>query len=165
MYNTAKSSAMFFNFLKAKDIFYITTIHMSPSIFSHIYRSQRSWGKVMFLHVSVILFTRGWHPSMPCRSPKGGGLSQHALQVSRPTPRGELEGSGLWGGLQAHTQGEVEGSGLWEGSPGPHQGGGGGLQVHTQGCIPACTEADTHPPCRWLLLRAVRILLQCILVV
>ena len=25
----------------------------------HFYRSQRSWGKVMFLHVSVILFTRG----------------------------------------------------------------------------------------------------------
>ena len=24
------------------------------------YRPQRSWGKVMFLHVSVILFTGGW---------------------------------------------------------------------------------------------------------
>ena len=32
------------------------------------YRPQRSWGKVMFLHVCVILFT-------------GGLLSQHALQV------------------------------------------------------------------------------------
>ena len=30
---------------------------------------------------------------------RGGGVSQHALQVSRPTPKGELEGSGLgWGG-------------------------------------------------------------------
>ena len=28
--------------------------------------------------------------------------------VSRPTPRGEVEGSGLGGGLQAYTQGEVE---------------------------------------------------------
>ena len=61
---------------------------------------------------------------MPCRSP--GVVSQHALQVSRPTPRGEVEGSGL-GGLQAHTQG--------------------GLQAHTfrREGIPACTEADPHP--------------------
>ena len=51
----------------------------------------RSWGKVMFLHVSVILFTGGWYPSMPCSSP-GGVVSQHALQVSRPTPRGSLRG-------------------------------------------------------------------------
>ena len=48
-------------------------------------------------------------------------VSQHALQVSRPTPRGEVEGSGLGG------------------SPGPHPGGfsrptpGGVLQVHTGG--------------------------------
>ena len=34
-----------------------------------------------------------WYPSMPCRSP-GGWVSQHALQVSRPTPRGKVEGSG-----------------------------------------------------------------------
>ena len=40
---------------------------------------------------------------MPCRSP-GGGVSQHALQVSRLTSKGELEGSGQ-GGLQVHTQG------------------------------------------------------------
>ena len=38
-------------------------------------------------------------------------VSQHAFQVSRPTPKGELEGSGQ-GGLQAHT--------LWGGSKGPH---------------------------------------------
>ena len=56
---------------------------------------------------------------------KGGRVvSQHALQVSRPTPRGEVEGSGQ-GGLQAHTL---------AGSPGPHPG------RH----IPACTEAG--PP-------------------
>ena len=77
-----------------------------------------------------------------------GVVSQYALQVSRPTPRGEVEGSGGLGvsrptprgklrvwlgvGLQAHTQGGVERSGR------------GGLQAHTQGvCIPACTEADT----------------------
>ena len=44
-------------------------------------------------------------------------VSQHALQVSRSTPRGEVEGS---------DQGRF--------SPGPHGG----------GCIPACT--DTDPP-------------------
>ena len=86
-----------------------------------------------------------------------GVVSQHALQVSRPTPRGEVEGSGLggfqahtWGevegsglgGLQAHTQGEVERSGL-RGSPGPHPGEPPGPH---QGGSPACTEADTPHP-------------------
>ena len=59
-------------------------------------------------------------------------VSQHALQVSRPTSRGKL-------------------SGLARGSPSPHPMGKlsglawGGLQAHTQGgeCIPACTEADS----------------------
>ena len=62
-------------------------------------------------------------------------VSQHALQVSRLTPRGEVEGSGL-GGLQAHIRGEVEGSSL-RGYPGPHPVGvsrstPGGLQAHTE---------------------------------
>ena len=51
----------------------------------------------MFLQVSVC--------------PQGGVVSQHALQVSRPTPRGEVEGSGLGG------------------SPGPHPGGSSGTHV------------------------------------
>ena len=48
------------------------------------YRPQRSLGKVMFLHVSVILFSGGgwypsmncrWYPSMPCsRSQRRGGI-------------------------------------------------------------------------------------------
>ena len=74
---------------------------MGTNLYSakYIYRPQTKFAKVMFLHVSVILFT-------------GMGLvSQHVLQVSRPTPRGKVEGSGL-GGLQAHTKGEIEGSGL-----------------------------------------------------
>ena len=143
---------------------------------THFYRPQRSWGKVIFLHVSVILFTVGgggypsmhcrWYPSMPCRS-RGGVLSQHALQVSRPTPMREVEGSGQ-GGLQAHTQGGSWGD--WPGgSPGPHPGKGvsrptpggspgphlgGSPGPHPGGCIHACTEADlpdgycwggTHP--------------------
>ena len=66
----------------------------------------------MFLQVSVILFTGRGGGGIPACLAGGipaclaglGGVSQHALQVSRPTPKGELEGSG-WGGLQAHTQG------------------------------------------------------------
>ena len=58
----------------------------------------------------------GWYPSMHCRFLSTGVVSQHALQVSRPTPRGEVEGSGLKGG----------------GSPGPHPG---GLQAHTWGWV------------------------------
>ena len=77
-----------------------------------------------------------WYPSMPCsRSPGGGVVFQHALQVSRRTHRGEVERSDQ------------------EGSPGPDQG---------KGCIPACTEADPSP--RRLLLWVVRIALECILV-
>ena len=104
---------------------------------------KRSCRKVMFLQVSVILFTGGgeWYPSMHCRSPglhprgscrvwPGGGLQAHTQGGScgvwpvggspGPHPGGEVERSGL-GGLQVHTQGEVEGSGLGE-SPGPHSG-------------------------------------------
>ena len=98
----------------------------------------------------------------------GGVVSQHALQVSRPSPRREVEGSGwggspgphprgklrglAWGGLQAHTQGDLQAHTL------------GGLQAHTQGGVPACTEADTPPPSRRLLPQVLRILLECILV-
>ena len=47
------------------------------------YRPQRSWGKVMFLHVCVILFTGGcypsmhcrWYPSMPCSRSQGGSAA------------------------------------------------------------------------------------------
>ena len=57
---------------------------------------------------------------MPCRSLWEEGVSQHVLQVSRPTPKGEVEGSG-WGVSMPTPQGEVEGSGQ------------GHLQVHTRG--------------------------------
>ena len=86
--------------------------------------------------------------------------------------------AGLWGrggipaclaGLQAHTQGRSWG--VWPGgSPGPHPGGSWGVWPEgvsrpTPGGSPACTEADIPHPSRRLLLRAVRILLECILVV
>ena len=100
------------------------------------YRPQRSWGKVLFLHVSVILFGGGGVWGVVSQHALQV-VSQYALQVSRPTPRGEVEGSGQ-GGLQAHTQGRSWG--VWPrgvsrptpgGSPGPHLGG--GLQTHTWG--------------------------------
>ena len=96
----------------------------------------------MFLHVSVC--------------PQGGvvyqhvlqEVSQHALQVSRV-------------GIQAHTQG-----GAWGVWPG------GGLQAYSQGGLQAHTGGEAYPsmhwgrppPGWWLLLREVRILLECILV-
>ena len=90
--------------------------------------------------------------------------SVHRGWVSRPRPRVKVKVSGR-GGSRPTAGGEVGGSGwgvsrpklggvqayTW-GGPGPHRG----------WCIPACTEADF--PSRWLLLRAVRILLECILV-
>ena len=147
-----------------------------------------SCGEVMFLQVSVILFTGGgWYPSMHCRSPgphpggklrdlAWGGLQAHTQGevegsglggVSRPTPRGKLRGL-AWGGLQAYTWGCLQAhiQGFSRHTTG------GGLHMHTlrgspgthPGVIPACTEAG-HPPSRRLLLRSVRILLECILVV
>ena len=98
--------------------------------------------KVMFLHVSVC--PRGypsmpcrWYPSMPCRS-QGGCVSQHALQVSRPTPKGSLS----WpeGVVQAHTRGH--------------------LQANSWGGV--SQQAD--PPSCWLLGRQYA-LLECILVI
>ena len=84
--------------------------------------------------------------------------------VFRPTVRGEVEGSG-WGSSGPHP-GDSPGPHLgglqvptWGMSPGPHPRGSPGPH---QGGIPACTEADS--PNRQLLLRAVRILLECILV-
>ena len=93
-----------------------------------------------------------------CLTGLQGGVSQHALQVSRPTPGG--------GGVRGLARGVSRSTP--EGSTGPHLGGlqthncGGSPGPHSGGCIPACTEAD--PPNWWLLLWAVCILLECILV-
>ena len=108
----------------------------------------------MFLHVSVILSTEGV-------------VSKHALQVSRPTPRGKLRGL-AWrgfqgphpggklrglpgGGLQGpHPRGEVEGSGLGRISRPPPGGilrglAWGGLQAHTQGSLHSHTQVRGSP--------------------
>ena len=138
------------------------------SIWQNYYRlANEVWGKVIFSEVCVknsVHKGGGWYPSMHCRwypsmscsrSPDQWVVSQHALQVSRgevsrPTPRGEVEGSG-WGGLQAHTQGGCP-SPHWGGSPGQHPGGG-GVSQHA---------LRQTPPRERLLPRAVRILLECI---
>ena len=72
-------------------------------------------GGVVSQHALQQVSRSGWYPSMPCRFPgpcQGGKLRGLARGVSKPTPKGEVEGSGL-GGLQAHTRG----------SPNPHLGG------------------------------------------
>ena len=101
-----------------------------------------------------------WYPSMPCRSPRGS---------PGPHPGGSL---GVWpeGGRSPGPHPGGSPGSHPKGSPGSHPRGSpcshpGGLQVHTWGvCIPACTETDTTSPNGRLLPRAVRILLECILV-
>ena len=129
-----------------------------------------------------------------CVCPRGEGVSQHALQVSRPTPMWEVEGDlairGLQHALQQVSKGEVKGNprpclagfqahtqvGSWGES------GQGGLQAHTQRgtCSGggACSRGGPVPgggllqgcllqcgnPPWQLLLQAVHILLECILV-
>ena len=79
----------------------------------------------MLIYLALIIFTR------VCHSVHGGAgvvVSQHALQVSRPTPRGEVEGSGLGG------------------SPGPHLG---SVSQHALRQTPhqqtAAAAGGTHP--------------------
>ena len=97
------------------------------------YRPQAKFRKVMFLHMSVCP-QRGGIPAciadgIPAclAAALQGVVSQHALQVSRPTPQGEVGGLAR-GGLQAHTRGGPTTGGspgphLGEWSPGPHLGG------------------------------------------
>ena len=98
-------------------------------IINYNYRPQRSWGKVMFLHVSVILFTRGVV------------VSQHALQVSRGW------GSGILACLAGGIPGCLAGvRGVSRPTPrGVSRSTPEGVSRPTPGgCIQACTEAD--PP-------------------
>ena len=108
----------------------------------YCYRPQGSWGKFMFLHVSVILFMQGGVSQHALHV-----VSQHALQqvstggVSRPTPRGEVEGSGQ-GGLQVHTWGVSRPTrGVSRHTPG-------GLQAHTQGA-PGQHLGGVYPSMHW----------------
>ena len=137
-------------------------------IFPMLVNARNEVGARLCFYTSVIVFGGGGvvsqHASQVVSQhalqqlSRGRVVSKHALQVSRPTPRGEVQGSGQ-GGLQAHT---------W-GGPGPHPRGvsrptpRGCLQAHTWGGVSQHALRQT-PPSRRLLLRAVRILLECILV-
>ena len=74
--------------------FYFNTAELDPdtdelnnmfeiAVRYNFYRPRRNWGKVIFSQASMILFTG------VCLV-LGGIWSQHALQVSRPTPKGEV---------------------------------------------------------------------------
>ena len=77
------------------------------------------WGKVMFSQVCVKNSVHGGGGVPACIAGgipaclavglQGGVVSQHALQVSRPTPRGEVEGDLVRGISRPTPKGEVEG--------------------------------------------------------
>ena len=106
----------------------------------HFYRPQTKFAKVMLLQLSVSHSVKA--------QTREGEVGGSGRGVSRPRPRR---------GVQTHSR-RVSRSRPWGRGPGPGPG----------GCIPACTEADAKtlpPPCsRPLMLREVRILLECILV-
>ena len=89
-------------------------------------------------------FRRIWQGGSPGPHPRGKFRRIWPGGVSRPTPKGKLRGNLARGGLQAHTWGVCSWRGLFPGGSAP----GGGL---------------CGAPSRWLLLRAVRIPLECIL--
>ena len=127
---------------------------------SFYYLPQRSWSKVIYSEVCV---KNSVHRASLQAHTQGGSWGVWPGAVSRPTAMGEVEVSGLWS-LQAHTQGHVEGSGQeGRGSPGPHQEGcqGPGPGGVSQGVY---ALRQTTSPSRRVLLRVVRILLECILV-
>ena len=85
------------------------------------------WGKVIFLHLFVILFMGGgvvsqhalWYPSMHCRwylsmpCSRGGVLSQHALQQGGLIPGGLLQGGAWSGGCTWYWEGSAARGLLW----------------------------------------------------
>ena len=133
------------------------------------YRLQTKFAKVMFLRVSVILFTGGypsmqcrWYPSMHCRSPGGGipaclaGLQAHTQWGSWGVWPGGSPGPHPGGSLGVrpgespgpHPGGKLRGL-AWGGSPGPHMR---GLQAHTQGKVEGSGlggSPDPHPGESW----------------
>ena len=180
------------------------------SNFEFLPPANEFWNKVIFLHLSVILFTGGCYPSMHCRwypsmhcSRSGGGLWYPSMpcRFPGPHPRGKLRGVRPGGSPGPHPRGKSRGSGLggspgpcprgklrgifqgclqthtWGGSPDPHPGGvsrptprgspsphrGGYVQAQARGGSQHALR-QTPPHSRRLLLRAVRILLECILV-
>ena len=133
-------------------------VHWDPVTYLDIYgitryyRPQRSWGKVIFSQACVILFTGG----LGAWSGGGGGVGECMVWVVH-SPGGRVPGPGGWvgawsggvPGLGVHGPGGVPGLGVPGLGGACCRGGAGGL-------------VETPP--RRLLLRAVSILLECILV-
>ena len=111
--------------------------------FENCYRPQRSWGKVIFSEACV---KNSVHRGRPQAHTQGGGCWVWLGGSKGPHPGGRL--GGLAGGL----------------SPGPHPGGSPG--PHLEGVSKARPGGVSQhalrqtPPGRWLLLRAVYILLE-----
>ena len=129
-----------------EEVFTRNEIQPVTTELNHYYPPQRSCGKVTFLTPETKLrqsyvFTRvcdSVHTgvSQHALQVSGGVVSQHALLVSRPTPRMELEGSGQGGSPGPHPGGKLRGLAggvssptprgsrltLEGGSPGPHPG-------------------------------------------
>ena len=63
---------------------------------------------IIYLLPPATKLGQGYVFTRVCDSVHGGGgiVSQHALQISRPTPRGEVEGSGLGKSPGQHRGGE-----------------------------------------------------------
>ena len=134
--------------------------------YSCLWFCSRGGGRGVVSQHALQQVSRGrWHPRVPCRFPG-------------PHPVGKLRG--IWpGGLQAHNQGGSWRESGWGVSRPTTKGevegdlaGGGGLQAQTQGVCSWGLSAPgggstlggvETPPWR-LLLRTVRILLECILV-
>ena len=143
--------------------------------FSHFSARKRSLRRLCFYTCLSVHRRRGGIPACPAGGipaclagiQKGvGGVSKHALHLSRPTPRGEPEGSGWWGGVSRPTPGGKLSGLAWATPRGGLRGLARGVSRTTPGgisrptpgrgwwCIPACTEADpltataaggTHP--------------------
>ena len=65
----------------------MTSTYVCTSNISNIYCPQRSWGKVMFLHVSVILFTTGFCLSACWDIPPGPDTPRTRHPPKEQTPQ------------------------------------------------------------------------------
>ena len=109
-------------------------------------------GKVIFSETCVKKFC----PQGVSNPRPRGEVGVLAWGCSRPRPSGKVWGVWPGGGFQAHTQ---------RGSPGPHPGWVSPGPQPEWGVYQHALRQTPPPPSRRLLLRAVRILLECILVV
>ena len=88
---------------------------------NHNYRPQRSWGKVMFLHVSAILFTGGgvclsscWDTLSQTRHPPGPDTSpdQNPPPPKEQTPCGTRPPKAVHGGRYGQQAGGTHPTGM-----------------------------------------------------